>query len=247
MKKILKFLGMGVFRFFSAKLRAATVNNLLRIEPELIIKDMFSKDIQINNLYDIGAHTGNFANDLSQKFPLMKLYLFEANPTHEDTLRKSKHWYHIGVLSDVAKKVSFYARGEGGDSYFKENSSVYKDAEVQHHISQTLDNLVEKEGIPFPDFIKIDTQGSEMDILKGAAKCLEHAKAIMLEVPIYPYNHGAPTMTEYVDFLLDSDFYPARCVELHNNAGVLAQLDIVFIRKSELMKINKNFNDFYLT
>jgi FkbM family methyltransferase len=246
MKSILKYLGVGVFRFLNTYLRGATINNLLRIEPELLIKDLHRKNIEIKNFYDIGAATGNFAQDIIAKFPNMNLYLFEANSVHETALKKLNHWYHIGVLSDTEKDISFYSRGEYGDSYFKENSSIYKNEDVKHFRSQSLDNLIENEGIPYPDFLKIDTQGSELDILKGSSKTLKFTKAIMLELPIYPYNEGAPTIPEYIELLLDNDFYPARCVELHNNHGVMAQLDIVFIKKSELMKIDNSFEDFYL-
>ena len=97
------------------------------------------------------------------------------------------------------------------------------------------------------DFLKIDTQGAELDILNGAKNCMNSARAILLECPIYPYNKGAPTMPEYVTFLLRFGFYPARCTEIHNMLGVLVQIDILFMSKTVLSKSNIKFSGFYLT
>jgi FkbM family methyltransferase len=226
--------------------RKAATNQLMQFEFYKIIDDMLHKSIKIENIYDIGANKGDWTIDLSKKFPKMKFYLFEANSIHENELKKLNHWYNTGILSDVEKDIEFYSKGGTGDSYFKENTSVYSEIEPQKFRSQTLDSLIEEAKIPFPDFLKIDTQGSELDILKGAKRCLSHTNVILLECPIYPYNNQAPKMSDYVDFLLSFDFYPAHCVELHNLNGVFVQIDIIFMSKDAIQKSNKGFKDFYM-
>ena len=48
--------------------------------------------------------------------------------------------------------------------------------------------MVEKENLKLPNFIKIDTQGSEIDILKGSKNTLKNCNLIYLETPIIEYN-----------------------------------------------------------
>ena len=65
----------------------------------------------------------------------------------------------------------------------------------------TLDKLVSKNNIPLPDFIKIDTQGSELDILRGGEKTISNCSLIYLECPIIEYNMGSPNLSEYIEYL----------------------------------------------
>ena len=53
------------------------------------------------------------------------------------------------------------------------------------------------------DMIKIDTQGSEIDILKGGTELIKRTQVIMLEVDIghIKYNLGAPGKAEVMKFL----------------------------------------------
>ena len=48
----------------------------------------------------------------------------------------------------------------------------------------SIDTLLEKKVIPVPNYIKIDVDGSEEDILKGSKKALAHndCKSILIEV-----------------------------------------------------------------
>jgi FkbM family methyltransferase len=211
------------------------------------ILDIRTLGFEIKNIYDIGAYKGNFSKDLNLQFPKMKFFLFEANVLHGNDLKKTSHWYHIGVLSNVEKKISFFSKEGGtGDSYFKENTLLYKDVTPKYLKSQTLDDVVANKKIPLPDFIKIDTQGAELDILKGAQNCLKKTRMILLECPIYQYNLGAPNMSDYVNYLLDFSFYPARCIEIHDMHGVLVQIDILFMSEELLNKSNIDFKKFYL-
>ena len=121
-------------------------------------------------MQSIGAFKGQWSNLLSQtSLKNKKFYLFEANEDNEEFLKRYNFNYFIKVLSDKEKEVEFYGHSATGDSYFLEQTSVYKnDKKVKIKNATTLDKVIEKEKIPFPNFIKIDTQGSELDILKGA-------------------------------------------------------------------------------
>ena len=91
--------------------------------------------------------------------------------------------------------------------------------------------------LPLPDFIKVDTQGSEIDILKGSKKTLEKCKLILLECPIISYNNGAPNLNEYINYLNSIDFLPIDACEIHHIDKVFVQIDIIFLKKDIFYKI----------
>ena len=95
----------------------------------------------------------------------------------------------------------------------------------------TLDDYVSLKGIRSPDAIKIDTQGSELDILRAAKKCLKSCKLLMMEQPILPYNQGAPSFDQYMAIALSNGFIPVGLEEMHIIDGAFVQIDVLFARK----------------
>lgn len=96
---------------------------------------------------------------------------------------------------------------------------------------RTLDSYIEEHNIPYPDFIKIDTQGSELDILDGATKCLEHTVMVLLEVSIHRYNKGAPLIADVIQYMNNKNFEIVDIIENHIINNYLAQIDILFAKK----------------
>ena len=98
-------------------------------------------------------------------------------------------------------------------------------------LTTTLSHYVKSNGLNFPDFLKLDTQGSELDILKGCEDGLSKIKVILVEMPITSLNIGAPTLSDVVVFLESHDFVPVYLSEIHKLIGILAQIDIAFLRR----------------
>lgn len=79
--------------------------------------------------------------------------------------------------------------------------------------------------------MKIDTQGSELDIVQGGWSTLKAAKFIVLECPLVQFNEGAPNISEYLVKMRELGFIPWSTVELHFMLNVFVQIDIAFINK----------------
>lgn len=69
-----------------------------------------------------------------------------------------------------------------------------------------LDSFVEKNGIQYVDFIKLDTEGAELDILKGAAKTLKSVLGLSTEAVFVSWRKKMPTFTDVDLFLRSLDF-----------------------------------------
>ena len=245
MKKIAIKLAVLLAGLLPAKYRFSFINSMLSKQLILIMDQLNNNLSNGIVVYDIGAHKGTWTKQLKIEIPSVNSFMFEANAIHESDLKKIGCWYNIGILSDSEKMVDFYSCGGTGDSLYRESTDTYENIMPNKQKCYILDKLVEEKEIPFPDFIKVDTQGSELDVLRGASKCLSHAKSILLECPIYPYNFEAPSMKDYIDFMLEKDFYPSQCTEIHNIHGVFLQVDIVFLHKNILEKVDNRFPHFF--
>ena len=81
------------------------------------------------------------------------------------------------------------------------------------------------------DFIKMDTQGSELDIIKGGLNTIKKCKYLLIEVALVPANENAPLKEDIVKFLSNYNFKPVDVLYDHISDGKLTQQDVLF--KSE--------------
>lgn len=163
-------------------------------------------------IYDIGACVLHWTNEAQRIWPDAEYIAFEAMDASEFLFKERGLRYHMGVLSDVSgKEVDFYQNDfhPGGNSYYKENEEVNPDTvnyfNEQHRRrlkTVTVDAVRRLKNFPNPDMIKMDVQGAELDVLKGAVETLASVNHIILELQVVEYNKGAPlkdTVIEYMD------------------------------------------------
>jgi FkbM family methyltransferase len=74
---------------------------------------------------------------------------------------------------------------------------------AEHHVDvQTLDDIMPKFGVPSPDFIKLDVEGAEVDVLKGGLQYLSMPLlGVLSEIRFQPELSGSPTFSA-LDMLL---------------------------------------------
>ena len=224
------------FPKFSKRLQ----NYLIRNEFGQFINLLYKKKINIKNVYDIGAHHGDWSN-FYRKTSLKRcnFFLFEANKANKEIIEKKNFKVFIDILSDKKKVVNFYNNNNSsGDSYYIENTKNHQRLSPTKIKATTLNHLVKKNYLPMPDLIKIDTQGSELDILKGSSKVLKNCKILYLECPISSkFNLNGKNILDYIKYLHSLDFLPHL---IHQNLfyqNYLVQADIMFIRKNLFSKI----------
>jgi FkbM family methyltransferase len=228
----------GLFKNFSRKF-LKLFNRFYAHKLNYNLLYLLKENLKIEVVYDIGAFRGEWSSYLSKTSLNNKQFiLFEANKENEEYLKNKEFKYFIELLSNEEKDLKFYSQVSTGDSYFLEQTTFYENRiEPQIIKAVTLDKLVSKNNIPLPDFIKIDTQGSELDILRGGEKTISNCSLIYLECPIIEYNMGSPNLSEYIEYLNLIDFIPYDICEVHKIDNVLIQIDILFIKKSIFKKI----------
>jgi FkbM family methyltransferase len=69
----------------------------------------------------------------------------------------------------------------------------------------TLDRWTEDANLA-PDFIKLDVQGAELGVLKGAERCLTHVRALEIEVCLNPMYQDQPLLGDIDCFLRERGF-----------------------------------------
>jgi FkbM family methyltransferase len=205
-----------------------------------------------NSYLDVGVCKGWAIPFILEQLPsLTKVEMIEANELHRPDLEKISETYkipfHIEVLSDEVKEVTFHLDGLGadstgpGNSYYLENTNYYIGKPSEQRITNTLDNIYD-DSYTF-DLIKMDTQGSELDIIKGGKNLIKRTKAIILEENVYTYNIGAPLHAdikkymESIGFILVEtlDTKTGNITDRNGEPAYKHEIDTLYIR-NELIK-----------
>lgn len=194
------------------------------------LKHLGKSGYPVKIIYDIGARHGYWSDYVSRHHKA-EFILFEANDEHEEALSRRGFQFFTGILSDEEKWVDWYGQLGTGDSYYKENTSFSDNIVPKKKKTQTLDGLIKNHNLPTPDLIKLDTQGSEIDILLGGGLALSAAKFVYIECSLVNYNDGAPQIADYINFMSSEGFIPYDLCEEHRKANALIQIDILFVKK----------------
>ena len=131
------------------------------------------------------------------------------------------------LLYSSEQKLNLYSQSITGDS-ISYDQVIHKTVETLVVTTQALDSFVQSHNLVKPDFIKIDAQGSELEILKGSSTVLASTSLLYIEAPITSVNSGAPMAHSIIDFLKGLDFKVSSFNEHHYLPGQLAQIYILF-------------------
>lgn len=156
-----------------------------------------SQHKEVKTFFDIGANKGNFSF-ISLFYPKLKVYSFEPNPNTFETLLENIE------LNDLKDRVTAFNLGltntpgtfelkvpmditDHGLSTFAPNpkerfsyDSKSGDYNVINVECKTLDSIFLELGLDSLEAIKIDTEGSELNILKGGQGVLRKYKPIIV-------------------------------------------------------------------
>lgn len=179
-----------------------------------------------STILDIGGYKGIWTRSVQQEFPHASFSIVE--PNHHPELKDMPVFYE--VLSSEVKQVPWYSNMTTGDSLYKENTTHYANIIPSYRTTTTLDILFPTQRF---DFVKIDCQGAELDILRGGKHLIEQTEVILLECSFAcEYNKGAPKFVDYITYLDSIGFSVFDITEFHRANNVLIQIDILFLRKS---------------
>jgi FkbM family methyltransferase len=140
--------------------------------------------------YDVGAYKGYYAGVMALK-GASEVFVFEPMPVNATMI---EHLIELNAslpirlkkmaVSDTCGKAVFKLMPDDTMGKLEISTFQQEEQELNQLAVQciTLDEMV-KNGIPEPDFIKIDVEGSEEFVLKGAVELLKNKRPyLMIEI-----------------------------------------------------------------
>ncbi len=185
---------------------------------EELFLESVSNDFKDGVLIDVGAHHGHYANFLARIAPDARIYAFEPHPVTMAHLSKSVDPRRVRVINkavgDAAGPIKLYdfANNSGSTqaSLSREAVRFFDEGGVTQFdvVTTTLDEFIASERIEKVAFLKIDTEGFDLAVLRGARNVLEARRIEMIQFEFIPANivTGA-TMRAFFQILEGYDIY----------------------------------------
>lgn len=156
----------------------------------------------INCVLDVGANHGQFAENLRRIGYWGRICSFE--PISHEFERMARHFSHdrnwrgfpIALGNKNGEQILHVPTASTAmSSFLKPKDASWQLAEISVPIRK-LDDIFEEtiSGIQQPNvMLKIDTQGYDLEVVKGGANCIARVTCLQSEVAITPIYDGAPT------------------------------------------------------
>jgi FkbM family methyltransferase len=195
-------------------------------------------------IYDIGSCVLHWTHEVKKLWPNAQIILFDAFEPAE--FLYEGYDYYVGVLSDTDDKIVNYYQNDflpGGNSYYREigceNGKYFPEDKYIEKKTKTLDTIIKERGFPLPDFVKMDVQGAEVDIIKGGINTLKNATRLITELQHVDYNRDAPKSSVAVPLI--EKLLGFKCIDpLFQNNGPDGDYGFVNETKYNEVDINNN-------
>jgi len=215
-------------------------------DQEYTFKRLKNLGYQPKLVLDIGAYEGNWAESFLTIFPEAKILMLEGQEGKRNLLQQktaaNKHLYfQIALLGSAEYEVEFNIY-ETASSVLKENNETGAKTEIR--TLTTLDKSIINTPFTKADFIKIDTQGYELEILKGAEKTMQQAEFILLEVSLIDIYKNCPMVAEVMAFMQSKGFvlYDICSLMRRPYDNALFQSDFLFVKETSPFRAAKQWD-----
>jgi FkbM family methyltransferase len=173
----------------------------MRLDGELYFLERALEDISEPLAFDVGANRGEWTRALLALKPTARVHCFEpSEKTFEELNRVPSRGGNVvlnrlGLSSRVGILKLYHHRG---NSLF---SSVYPEypgkpddkVEEEAITVTTLDTYMASSELQHVNFVKIDAEGHDFEVLKGAAKALADGDIDIVQFEYGPYNISSRT------------------------------------------------------
>jgi FkbM family methyltransferase len=235
-KKFLNNLGITPYVYYTYK-----YNNPLAFKKKMV----GNKKITI---FDVGAHDGRTIDLYKKHFPKSNIFSFEPTPkTFEVLVRKSSKHENVKIfneaLTDYIGTTDFHL------NHSSLTNSILKSSDIKYNLSNvyetkekitvkanTIDNFCLENKVDKIDLLKIDVQGADLQVLKGAENMLKNKKIelIFIEVEFVQVYQNQPLFHDVSLFLNEFEYRLFSLYNLSiNTEGQMIYGDAIFVKNEK--------------
>ena len=191
----------------------------------------------VATVVDVGANIGQSAKKFATEFKHCQVYSFEPEKdTYQKLQQNTLHLsnvscFNLGLGQENGQMELHHGRYSGWNSLLPDlnETGIKSDVEIRR-----LDDIIERIGLSQIDVLKTDTEGFDINVLKGASSLLtaEKVKFIYIESGFYKTNRRNTNLFEVMDFLSDYNFKLFALYEVSKGGSHLVNGNALFVHSN---------------
>jgi len=209
---------------------------LLDNDPLIAVKSKSGNDGII--LFDIGANIGQTIDKMRSSFSNATIYSFEPSKNSFKKLEskylqeKNIRIYNTAIGSEKGKLNFNQYTWSAMDSFLTRSYGTTEIADSYFVNITTVDDFCQENNISYINLLKTDTEGYELNVLKGASKTFDEKKIQFVLVEIF-FNEnyiGQSSFGDIWNYLIEKEFELVRFYDVtYTNEGIASKTDALFI------------------
>jgi FkbM family methyltransferase len=169
---------------------------------------------------DVGANVGDYIDELVFINKSIKIHAFEPHPlTFSKLSRNTEKYSNVFIYNKgVSSQCGFLNLYDYGSNDGSEHASLFRDVISEIHGSQSvtshevelidLDGFIESSNIVEISLLKIDTEGNELEVLRGCSKSIALGKIKAIHFEFNEMNVASRVFfRDFWNILSEYDFY----------------------------------------
>ncbi|WNM20245.1 FkbM family methyltransferase [Flavobacterium capsici] len=196
-----------------------------------------------NHIVDIGANHGTWTREVLTYFPDAQYTLLEPQERLKASLQdlldsNSKITFHpVGAGSENGSfKFTIVDRDDSCSFRYSEKEAIENGFEQYDVQVVTLNELIKSNGLPIPDIIKIDAEGLDIEVLKGANDFFGKTEMFMVEAGIVnkSFDNSFLKLINYMD---ENGYRLFEITDLNRpfELNVLWLVELAFVKKNGII------------
>jgi FkbM family methyltransferase len=203
-------------------------------------------------IYDIGANKGDITNKLLRMYDAPKILAFEPIPNMIEELRerfkytpnveiqacalgKKRGDLTLNITKNLVSSSLLVPTKENVDYH---GSSLEIVEKVKVNVMTLREFILKDKDV---DIIKIDVQGAELDVLKGAKEALKRVKTISIEVEFVSMYEEQPLFGDIDVYLRKEGFFLYNMYEIWTHKdGQIESADVTYLN-SRYFDVGQNY------
>ncbi|MCI0428871.1 MAG: FkbM family methyltransferase [Nitrospiraceae bacterium] len=239
-RAMLRQFNLDIYRLDSAK-----AVSLSRSGVEGLLRQAQSMGFMPATVVDVGAAYGSFTSQCFPVFPKARFLLLEPLTEYQPSLKE------LTKAMPTAQCIVAAASAHQGEIVLNVHpdlvgSSLFREVEQDTTVNGiprtvraiTIDGLLKETVAKGPFLLKVDVQGAELEVLRGAERMLADTEYILLEVSLFRFFQDGPDFNDVILYMKSRGFvaYDISGLQYRPLDNALSQVDVAFVKEEGLFR-----------
>lgn len=231
--------------------RTPARQNRLVGRMDSFLEDVAARGLEVSSILDVGGHCGDWAAMARSAFPRADVLILEPQQQMKPSLdafcaaNPGCRWKNAAAGA-APGELTFHVWDDDTCSSFLPSVGMSFGLQTRPRTVPvvTIDALLESGELKPPQVVKIDTQGFELEVLKGGSRLFGTCELFILEATLIPFLKDMPPAHEVLGFMLDRGYvlYDIAGTLRRPLDGALTQLDLCFVPETGFLRRDHRYD-----